>query len=139
MEVSNEEISHEIEEEIKKRFPRVGDFSTHPVNELMAKLVVRKDEISWVEPKEYGCRTQYTVEKVVDRATIAKQLAAYEKCSYIRKVSTWEKVSLSTLLPVLKPDGRFRFTTDFRKLNKYFSHEGTTQVDVWRKLREIDK
>ena len=52
----------------------------------MAKLVVRKDEISWVEPKEYGCRTQYTVEKVADHATIAKQLVAYEKRGYIWKV-----------------------------------------------------
>ena len=132
-------MSHEIEEEIKKRFPRVGDFSTHPANKLMANLVVRKDEISWVEPKEYGCRTQYTVEKVADRATIAKQLAAHEKRGYIRKASTGENVYLSPLLHVLKPDGRVRFTTDFRKFNKYFIHEGTTQVDVWRKLREIDK
>ena len=103
----------------------------------MAKLVVRKDEISWVEPKEYGCRTQYTIEKVADHATIAKQLVAYEKRGYIRRVSMGEKVYLSPLLPVLKPDGRVRFTTDF--INKYFNHEGTTQVDVWRKLREIDK
>ena len=105
----------------------------------MAKLVVRKDEISWVEPKEYGCRTQYTVERVADHATIAKQLEAYEKRGYIRKFSTGEKVYLGPLLPVLKPDGRIRFTKDFRKLNKNFSHEGTTQVDVWGNLREIDK
>ena len=83
-----------------------------------------------MEPKEYGCRTHYIVDKVANRATIAKQLEAYENRGYMQKVSTGENVYISPFLPVLKPDGKVRFTTDLRELNKFFSHESTTQVDA---------
>ena len=46
---------------------------------------------------------------------------------------------LSPLLPVRKPNGTFRFTNDFRKLNSCFpSGRTTTQVDVWRKMWELN-
>ena len=136
---SSEVTSEMIEKEVKRRFPKVGDFSTHPVNDKMAKLVVRKDEVCWMEPTESGVRTQYSVERVADRRKIVEQLEAYVKRGYIRKASSGERLYLSPLLPLKKPDGRIRFTTDFRKLNQYFSHVGTSQVDVWRKLWEIDE
>ena len=49
-----------------------------------------------------------------------------------------DPVYLSPLLPIKKATGAFRFTNDFRKLNTYFRSLGTAQVDVWRKLWEID-
>ena len=57
---------------------------------------------------------------------------------YIQKASVGEQIYLSPLLPILKPDGRIRFATDLRKLNSYFTHAGTSQVDIWRKLWEVD-
>ena len=73
---SVEVTSELIEREVKRRFPKVGDLSSHPVNEEMAKLIVRKDEVCWTEPKEAGVRTQYAVEKVADRRKIAEQIEA---------------------------------------------------------------
>ena len=37
-----------------------------------------------------------------------------------------ELVYLSPLLPIKKPNGTFRSTNDFRKLNNYFKNIGTT-------------
>ena len=42
---------------ITERFTDVGDFSEHPVNEKMQKLVVRSDEIEWTIPAHPGVRT----------------------------------------------------------------------------------
>ena len=46
------ELSHEfpfsakkIEERIRKMFPAVGDLSSHPVNERMEELLVKKEEV----------------------------------------------------------------------------------------------
>ena len=128
----------DIEIEVRRRFPGVGDLSSHPINEKMAHLRVRRDEVSMREPKEWGIRTQYAVENVADRRLIEKQLQDYVQRGYLREVSAGEKVYLSPLLPIRKPNGTFRFTNDLRKLNSYFSKVGTSQVDVWRKLWEID-
>ena len=127
----------EIEEKIRRMFPNVGDLSSHPVNEKMKKLMVTRKEVSWEEPTEYGTRTQYSIENVADRRIISEQLDAYVQRGYLREVSVAEKVYLNPLLCIKKPNGTYRFTNDFRKLNKYFQKEGTTQVDVWRKLWEI--
>ena len=62
----------------------------------------------------------------------------YVERGYLKEVSAAEQVFLSPLLPRLKPVG-FRLTNDYRRLNKYFPVKGaTTQVDVWRKLWEVD-
>ena len=91
-----------------------------------------------MNPHELGLRTQYTVENVSDRRLVKQQLEAYIRRGYLKEVSVSEKVYLSPLLPVKKPNGTYRFTNDFRKLNSYFQGIGTMQVDVWRKLWEID-
>ena len=126
-----------IEGKIRRMFPAVGDLSSHPVNKKMRKLMVTKKEVSWEEPRECGTRTQYSIENIADRRIIAEQLDAYVKRGYLREVSVAEKVYLNPLLCIKKANGTYRFTNDFRKLNKYFQKEGTTQVDVWRKLWEI--
>ena len=126
-----------IKEKITKMFPSVGDLSSHPVNERMAKLEVRSSEVNWQEPPERGTRTQYAVESVADRNQVDKQLEEYVKRGYLARVSCGEDLYLSPLLPIRKPNGTFRFTNDFRKLNSYFPSKGTTQVDVWRKLWEL--
>ena len=48
-----------IKEKIMKKYSKVGDLSSHPVNENMAKLMVRSTEVNWKEPPERGTRTQY--------------------------------------------------------------------------------
>ena len=127
-----------IEEKIRDMFPAVGDLSSHPVNRRMEELLVKSEEVNWSELHEYGVRTQYAIENVADRRLIDKQLDQYVQRGYLREVSVAEVVYLSPLLPIKKPNGTFRFTNDFRKLNKYFKNIGTTQVDVWRKLWELD-
>ena len=130
--------AEKIEEKIREMFPNVGDLSSHPVNERMEELIVKKEEVNWSEPQEFGVRTQYAIENVADRRLIDKQLDEYVQRGYLREVSVAEVVYLSPLLPIKKPNGTFRFTNDFRKLNKYFKNIGTTQVDVWRKLWELN-
>ena len=127
----------EIEKRIRDRFPSVGDLSSHPVTTKMQKLVVKKEEISWDEPTEWGTRTQYNIEKIADRRIIEEQLDQYIQRGYLKEVSIAETVYFSPLLPIKKPNGTYRFTNDFRKLNKYFKDEGTAQVDVWRKMWEL--
>ena len=127
----------EIEKRIRTKFPLVGDLSSHPVKEKMQKLIVKKDEVSWEEPTEWGCRTQYSIEKTSDRQVIEDQLNQYIQRGYLKEVSISETVYFSPLLPIKKPNGTYRFTNDFRKLNKYFKDEGTAQVDVWRKMWEL--
>ncbi len=78
------------------------------------------------------------MEKVADRRRIAKQLDEYVQRGYLEEVPVNEEIYMSPLLPVRKPNGTFRFTNDFRKLNSYFSHVGTAQVDAWHKLWEVD-
>ena len=130
--------AEKIEEKIREMFPKVGDLSSHPVNEKMEELIVKKEEVNWSEPQEYGVRTQYSIENVADRRLIDKQLDEYVQRGYLKEISVAEVAYLSPLLPIKKPNGTFRFTNDFRKLNKYFKNIGTTQVDVWRKLWELD-
>ena len=132
------QFGERLREEISSKFPTVGDFSTHPVNSDMEKLKVRANEVVWVDPPERGCRTQYSVESVADRKLVDQQLRDYVHRGYLETVSVGEDTYLSPLLPVRKPNGTFRFTNDFRKLNSYFpSGRATTQVDVWRKMWEL--
>ena len=44
----------------------MGDLSSHPVNERMKELLVKKEEVNWSEPQEFGVRTQYAIENVAD-------------------------------------------------------------------------
>ena len=133
------DFGQRLKEEITTLFPRVGDLSCHPVNAEMQKLMVRSSEVVWKDPPERGSRTQYAVDDVADRRLVAKQLQEYIQRGYLHLASISEDLYLSPLLPIRKPNGTFRFTNDFRKLNSYFpSGKGTTQVDVWRKMWEIN-
>ena len=127
----------EIEKRIRERFPTVGYLSSHPIKEKMRKLIVKKEEVSWEKPAEWGSRTQYSIEKTSDRRAIEEQLNQYIQRGYLKEVSISETIYFSPLLPIKKPNGTYRFTNDFRKLNKYFKEEGTAQVDVWRKMWEL--
>ena len=69
---------------------------------------------------------------------MAKQLGEYVQRGYLNEVFVADLVYLSPLLLVRKPNGTFRFINDFRKLNSYFQGIGTSQVDVWRKLWELN-
>ena len=92
---------------------------------------MRANEVVWIDPPERGSRTQYSVESVADRKLVDSQLRDYVCRGYLETVSVGEDAYLSPLLPVRKPNGTFRFTNDFRKLNSYFpSGRATTQVDV---------
>ena len=77
------------------------------------------------------------MEIVADRQLVNQQLGEDVQRGYLKEVSVANDVYLSPLLPIRTPNGTFRFTTDFRKLNSYFSSEGTTQMDVWRKIWEV--
>ena len=44
--VLEESMWKKIEKEIKKRFPKVGDLTSHPVNRWMKKLKVRAREVT---------------------------------------------------------------------------------------------
>ena len=133
------EFGERLREEISRKFPEVGDFSTHTVNCEMEKLKVRANEVVWADPPERGSRTQYSVESVADRKLVDSQLGDYVCCGYLETVSVGEDAYLSFMLLVRKPNGTFRFTNDFRNLNFYFpSGRATTQVDVWRKMWELN-
>ena len=66
-----------IEQKIREMFPKVGDLSSHPVNDKMRCMVVKKEEVTWSPPTECGVRTQYSIENVADRRLVAKQLGEY--------------------------------------------------------------
>lgn len=136
--VCEQKFADRRKDEIVTQYSGVGDFSTHPMNDEMAKLIVKASEISWIEPPERGSRTQYIVETVADRQLVDAQLRDYVRREYLKDVSVSEDVCLSPLLPIRKPNGTYRFTNDFWKLNSYFPSKGiTTQVDVWRKMWEL--
>ena len=133
------EFGDRLREEISSKFPEVGDFSTHPVNSEMEKLKVRANEVVWADPPQRASRTQYSVESVVNKKFVDPQLRDYACHGYLETVSVGEDAYLSPLLPVRKPNRTFYFTNDFRKLNSYFpSGRATTQVDGWRKMRELN-
>ena len=133
--VSLDSIAKKLQEKICSMFPSVGDLSSHPVNEAMEKLRVSSTEVTWNPPPERGTRTQYAVQNVADRKLVSKQLEEYVQRGYLCRASVADDIYLSPLLPIPKPNGTFRFTNDFRKLNEYFpSHGSTTQIDAWRKM-----
>jgi len=127
-----------LSEELKTVYPEVCDVTKHPVTASMQKLEVRAHEVSWTTPKEMGQRTPLKMEEVADRKKVAAQLEDYVRKGYLREVSTGERVFLSPLFPLKKANGDYRCTTDFRALNAYFSRSGQVQVDVWRRLWEVD-
>ena len=51
------DFGEKLREEIRQKYPRVGDFSTHPINEKLAKLGVRSTEVKWEKPPDQGVRT----------------------------------------------------------------------------------
>ena len=133
------DVGENLREEITQKYPKVGDFSTHPINDKLAKMGVRSTEIKWKIPPDQGVRTQYKVETVADRRMVHDQLQDYVRRGYLTDVSVGEDVYFNPLLPVRKPNGTFRFTNDFRRLNTYFPSTGeTSQVDVWRKMWEMN-
>ena len=40
------DFGENLREEIMQKYPKVGDFSNHPINEKLAKLGVRSTEVS---------------------------------------------------------------------------------------------
>ena len=122
-----------------RKYPKVGDFSTHPMSEKLSKLGVRSTEVKWEKPPDQGLRTQYKVESVAERRMVHDQLQDHVQRGYLEDVSVGEDVYFNSLLSVRKPNGTFRFTNDFRLLKTYFPSTGeTSQVDVWRKMWEMD-
>ena len=133
-----ESFAARLQQKVMTMFPKVGDLSSHPVNAQMAKLKVTPSEVVWKSPPERGVRTQYGIQNVADRRLINQQLCEYVQREYLQEASVADDLYLSPLLPVRKPNGAFRFTNDFRKLNKYFPSCGmTTQVDAWRRMWDL--
>ena len=79
-------------EEIRQKYPKVGDFSTHPINDKLARLGVRATEVRWDEPQDRGLRTQYKVETVADWRMVHDQLQDYVQRGYLNNVSVGEDV-----------------------------------------------
>ena len=77
------------------------------------------------------------MESIADRRLVDKLLNEYIERGYLEEVFVAENVYINPLLPIRKPNGSYRFTNYFRKLNYYFPSTGTAQVDVWRKLWEL--
>ena len=50
-----------LHREIMQKYPKVGNFSTHLINEKLAKLGVRSTEVKWGKPLDQGVMTQYKV------------------------------------------------------------------------------
>ena len=49
-------VGEKLREEISQKYPKLGDFSTHPINDKLAKMGVRSTEVKW------KMRTQHKVE-----------------------------------------------------------------------------
>ena len=113
-------VGERLREKISQKYPKVGDFSTHPINDKLAKMGVRSTEVRWKIPPDQGVRTQYKVETVADRRMVHHRLRDYIRRGYLTDVSVGEDVYFNPLLPVRKPNGTFRFTNGFRRLNTYF-------------------
>ena len=122
-----------------RKYTKVGDCSAHPINAKLARLGVQSIEVKWEKPPDQGVRTQYKAESVVDKRMVDDQLQDYVQRGYLEDVSVGEDVYFNPFLPVRKLNGTFRFTNDFRRVNTYFPITGeTSQVDVWRKVWEVD-
>jgi len=124
--------------EVRREFADVCNLSEHPVLPPMADLIVKAAEVTWTEPADFGQRTPYKTEDNVCRFQMEAQLEQYVHKGYLRRACLSERVFMSPLLPILKKDGSYRLTTDFRSLNAYFKREGQEQPDVWRKLWEVE-
>ena len=77
MSVAKERIldfGERLRDEIMQKYPKVGDLSTHPINDKLAKLGIRSTEVKWEKPPDQGVRTQYKVESVADRRMLHNQL-----------------------------------------------------------------
>ena len=119
-----------VAKKIREMLPKVWDLSSHLVNDKMGRMVVKKKEVAWSPPMECGVRTQYSIENVADQELVAKKLGEYVQMGYLKEVSVADPVYMSPLLSARKPNGTFRFTNDFRKLNSCFQSVRTSQVDV---------
>ena len=67
------DFGEKLREEIRQKHPKVGDYSTHPINDKLARLSIRSTEVRWDEPQDRGLRTQYKVETVADRRMVHDQ------------------------------------------------------------------
>lgn len=134
---SVQDVSASIEEEIQRRFPTVGDLSTHPITPAMQALEVKPSEVGWNMPQEQGSRTPYYVMKGACRHKVLAQLERYIQLGYIREASLSEQIYLSPLLPIAKSDGSYRLVNDLRLINCYFRRDGTEQPSVWTKLWDV--
>ena len=124
--------------EIGRQYADVGDLTQHPILPPMAAMQVRAEEVQWTPPSSRGRRTPYKTEQGACRFRVSEQLEDYVRRGYLRRVMSEETVSLSPLLPIKKKDGSYRFTNDFRWLNAHFNRSGMAQIDVWRRLWQIE-
>ena len=133
------DVGEKLREEISQKYPKVGDFSSHPINGKLSKMGVRSTAVRWKDPQDQGARTQYKVESIADRRMVHDELQDYVRRGYLTSVSVSGDVYVNPLLLVRQQNGTFRFTNDFRSLNTSFpSIDETPQVDVWRKMWELD-
>ena len=92
----------------------------------------------WKSPPERGVRTQYGIQNVADRRLINQQLCEYVQRGYLQEASVADDLLFESTAAGEEANGAFRFTNDFRKLNKYFPSCGmTTQVDAWRRMWDL--
>ena len=41
---------------IEKKYPNLGYFGRHPINEKLDTLGVRLSEVKWIQPKRFECQ-----------------------------------------------------------------------------------
>ena len=90
-------LGEKLCEEIRRKYPKVETFSTHPINDRLARLGVRATEVKLDEPQDRGLRTQYKVETVADRRMVHDQLQDYVQRGYLNNVSVGEDVYFNPL------------------------------------------
>ena len=45
-------VGEKLREEISQKYPKVGDFNTHPINDNLAKIGVRSTKVRWKIPPD---------------------------------------------------------------------------------------
>ncbi len=120
-------------------FPTVFDLAQHPITAPMKKLQVSLAEVPCNAPKslDRGRRTSLRTDQVIKTTAVESLLEEYIVKGYITECSPAERIYLSPLNPVSKPNGEVRITNDFRALNAYFPNDGMRQVDTRRALNSI--
>ena len=88
-------VGEKLREEISRKYPKVGDFSTHPINDKLAKMGVRSTKVKWRIPPDQGVRTQYKIETVADRRMVRGQLQDYVHRGYLTDVLVLKTCNLT--------------------------------------------